>query len=236
MLVSCVVLRFLTQYSQDGYPSCYSCTYTAVWYCSITELALSLDEDKDTTNSVNALKLPGQTGTRKVKPIRISVKQEVTGWYWHQLDHMQIICTSLQTDNHASTAHHHSIFSQAGRSSWCPTNSAKAPNITAKTWHKPKSVTPKSFCCSTVSSTFRDNTRNLRQRVRLVTKASAQITASAYAANNDNNNVSVIIITIITASPSSLSLVRKAQLARTARCLLWSEKLILGYITAGNQR
>jgi len=26
------------------------------------------------------------------------------GWQWHQLDHMQIICTSLQTDNHASTS------------------------------------------------------------------------------------------------------------------------------------
>jgi len=25
------------------------------------------------------------------------------GWQWHQLDHMQVICTSLQTDNHAST-------------------------------------------------------------------------------------------------------------------------------------
>ena len=25
------------------------------------------------------------------------------GWQLHQLDHMQIICTSLQTDNHAST-------------------------------------------------------------------------------------------------------------------------------------
>ena len=25
------------------------------------------------------------------------------GWQWDQLDHMQIICTSLQTDNHAST-------------------------------------------------------------------------------------------------------------------------------------
>jgi len=24
-------------------------------------------------------------------------------WQWHQLDHMQVICTSLQTDNHAST-------------------------------------------------------------------------------------------------------------------------------------
>jgi len=26
----------------------------------------------------------------------------VLGWQWHQLDHMQIICTSLQTDNHSS--------------------------------------------------------------------------------------------------------------------------------------
>ena len=24
-------------------------------------------------------------------------------WQWHQLDHMQIICTSLQTDNHTNT-------------------------------------------------------------------------------------------------------------------------------------
>jgi len=26
------------------------------------------------------------------------------GWQWHQLDHMQITCTVLQTDNHASTS------------------------------------------------------------------------------------------------------------------------------------
>ena len=26
------------------------------------------------------------------------------GWQWRQLDHMQIICTSLQPDNHASTS------------------------------------------------------------------------------------------------------------------------------------
>ena len=25
-------------------------------------------------------------------------------WQWHQLHHMQIICTSLQTDNHAGTS------------------------------------------------------------------------------------------------------------------------------------
>ena len=26
------------------------------------------------------------------------------GWQWHQLDHMQIICTLFQTDNQASTS------------------------------------------------------------------------------------------------------------------------------------
>jgi len=32
------------------------------------------------------------------------MKQEMMGWQWHQPDFMQIICTSLQTDNHASTS------------------------------------------------------------------------------------------------------------------------------------
>jgi len=31
------------------------------------------------------------------------MKQEMTGWQWHQLNHMQIIHTSLQTDNDAIT-------------------------------------------------------------------------------------------------------------------------------------
>ena len=30
------------------------------------------------------------------------MKQEMMGWQWHQLDHTQIICTLLQSDNHAS--------------------------------------------------------------------------------------------------------------------------------------
>jgi len=34
----------------------------------------------------------------------------MTGWQWHQRDNMQIICTSVQTDNHASTAPHHSKY------------------------------------------------------------------------------------------------------------------------------
>jgi len=28
----------------------------------------------------------------------------VLGWQWHQVDHMQTICTSLQTDNHTNTS------------------------------------------------------------------------------------------------------------------------------------
>jgi len=32
------------------------------------------------------------------------MKQETMGWQWHQLDYLQIICTSLQTDNHTSTS------------------------------------------------------------------------------------------------------------------------------------
>jgi len=32
------------------------------------------------------------------------MEQEMMGWQWHQLYHMQIICTLLQTDNHASTS------------------------------------------------------------------------------------------------------------------------------------
>ena len=44
-------------------------------------------------------------------------------WQWHPLGHMQV-CTSLQSDNHASTPP--LSFLQAGCPSYCPTNSVKA--------------------------------------------------------------------------------------------------------------
>jgi len=44
-------------------------------------------------------------------------------WQWHQMDHMQV-CTSLQSDNHASTQP--LSFLQAGCPSCHPTNSDKA--------------------------------------------------------------------------------------------------------------
>jgi len=46
-------------------------------------------------------------------------------WQWHQLGHMQVDCTSLQTDNHASTPPL-KFFLQAGCPSCCPANSIKA--------------------------------------------------------------------------------------------------------------
>jgi len=60
------------------------------------------------------------------KPIWILLKQDSES-QWHQLGHMQV-CTSLQTDNHASTPP--LCFLQAGCPSCCPTNSIKALNAT----------------------------------------------------------------------------------------------------------
>jgi len=48
---------------------------------------------------------------------------KVSEWQWHQLGRMQV-CTSLQTDNHASTSL--LSFLQAGCPSCRPTNSVKA--------------------------------------------------------------------------------------------------------------
>jgi len=52
----------------------------------------------------------------------ILLKQE-SEWQWHQLGRMQV-CTSLQTDNHASTPP--LSFLQTGCPSCHPTNSIKA--------------------------------------------------------------------------------------------------------------
>jgi len=41
---------------------------------------------------------------QKGKPFWILIEQEMMGWQWHQLDYVQIICTSLQTDNHVITS------------------------------------------------------------------------------------------------------------------------------------
>jgi len=41
---------------------------------------------------------------QKGKQLRILLEQEMMEWQWQQLDNMQIICISLQTDNHAITS------------------------------------------------------------------------------------------------------------------------------------
>ena len=60
-------------------------------------------------------------------------------WQCHQLGHMQV-CTSLQTDNHASTS---PLFLQAGCPSCRPTNSVKA--LKAKTAAK-NAINVHTFC------------------------------------------------------------------------------------------
>jgi len=50
---------------------------------------------------------PGWAGTRKVKAILHFTEARDGEWQWHQLGHMQV-CTSLRTDNHASS--HHSVI------------------------------------------------------------------------------------------------------------------------------
>jgi len=57
-------------------------------------------------------------------------------WQWHQLGRMQV-CTSLQTDNHASTPP--LSFLQDGCPSCHPTNSVKA--LKAHIWHSNEKIT-----------------------------------------------------------------------------------------------
>jgi len=54
---------------------------------------------------------------QKGKPFWILLEQVMMGWQWHQLDHMQIIYTSLQTN---TPAPHHSVFT--GRMAFLPPN------------------------------------------------------------------------------------------------------------------
>jgi len=44
------------------------------------------------------------TWVSRQKPFWILLEQEMMGWQWHELDHIQIICTSLQRDNHSTTS------------------------------------------------------------------------------------------------------------------------------------
>ena len=61
---------------------------------------------------------------QKGKRFWILLEQEMMWWQWHQLDHMQIICTLLQTDNHSSNSP--LSFLQAECPSCRPSSSVKA--------------------------------------------------------------------------------------------------------------
>jgi len=73
------------------------------------------------------------------------------GWQWHQLDHMQIICTLYQADNHVSTSSLSLL--QAGCSSWCTVNSVKmlkAMQLSDSWWKGHHSLYVCSQACSDV--------------------------------------------------------------------------------------
>jgi len=62
-----------------------------------------------------------QTG----KPFWVLLEQEMMGWQWHQLDHMQIICTLLTTDTSPL-----SFYSPDALPAGCrPINSIKALKV-----------------------------------------------------------------------------------------------------------
>jgi len=90
--------------------------------CTFIVIIALLVRQTDTRLTASVPGQPEWTGTRKVKPVWIFMKQVMMKW--HQLDHMQIICTLLPTYNSASTSS--LIFLQASCASWCPTNSVKA--------------------------------------------------------------------------------------------------------------
>ena len=64
-----------------------------------------------------------KTVTRQRRDCDLNLGARDSEWQWYQLGHMQV-CTSLQTDNHASTPPLSPL--QAGCPSCRPTNSVKA--------------------------------------------------------------------------------------------------------------
>ena len=70
--------------------------------------------------------IPGLLGSASIRQVKTNLdftEARDSEWQWYQLGYMQV-CTSLQTDNHASTPP--LSFLQAGCPSCRPTNSVKA--------------------------------------------------------------------------------------------------------------
>ena len=61
-------------------------------------------KDKQKNNYYTTTILRPLAGTTQVRQYHILdfAEAEIMGWPWHQLDHIQAICTWLQTNNHAN--------------------------------------------------------------------------------------------------------------------------------------
>ena len=85
--------RFNVAYSFHKANTVY-CSSNEVHFCSVTHTHTHLFNGPFQG-------LPGWAGTRKVTNLDFTEARD-SEWQWHQVDHMQV-CTSLQTENHAST-------------------------------------------------------------------------------------------------------------------------------------
>jgi len=88
----------------------------------------------------------------------VSMKQEMIGWQWHQLDHI-CLCKSFAPcfRQITSPAPHHLIL-QAGCSSWCPTNSVKTLKAsTSDKYVKSFCVVKMFLCCPVWSKSWHTN-------------------------------------------------------------------------------
>jgi len=104
--------QFLAEFFQhyDARQQC-DVTRTATHTCDVTILRVKWNNiarthrHTHTHTRLTALfpGLPRWASTRKVKTNLDFTEARDSEWQWHQLGHMQV-CTSLQTDNHASTS------------------------------------------------------------------------------------------------------------------------------------
>jgi len=103
---------------------------STIFYCLSTYLACQYKNSKNTTsNQIHTHTFNGPVWDYLGEPV-LEGKTNLdlneardSEWQWHQLGHMQL-CTSLQTDNHASIPP--LSFLQVGCPSCHPTNSIKA--------------------------------------------------------------------------------------------------------------
>ena len=102
-------------------PMIYSQTGRTATPCSTKATSSSTHTHTHTRLSALCPGLPGWAGKGKTNLDFTEARD--SEWQWHLLGHMQV-CTSLQTDNHASTSPF--SFLQAGCPSCRPTNSVKA--------------------------------------------------------------------------------------------------------------